>query len=296
MAQDVPDAEELAGMPSVVSNVAPVAIKPKEIAEQVGSPETVHIQHARELRMTLPVAMREFAETSGRARALVIALLLSHDVTVRERQMRLVNEKLDINERPSLNEVTDVARDLPPMLRLPALLQLFPALRRLTLPDRRALAGLVEELIHADARVDVFEYCLAKLLSSLLQDEIEPRKHHGRLSLEAAQHEIHVLFSVVARAGSSSEQQARMAYEVGIQSVFSMRRPEYAAYNDWAQRLDAALPKLEALQPFAKQALIEGLVRAVAHDDMLNVSEAELLRTLCALLHCPLPPILPRPA
>jgi Zn-dependent protease with chaperone function len=294
MAQDVPDAEELAGMQTVVSNAAPVAVKPKEIAEQVGNPDTMHIQHARELRMSLPVAMREFAETSGRARALVIALLLSHDVTVRERQMSLINEKLDINERPSLNEVTDVARDLPPMLRLPALLQLFPALRRLTLPDRRALADLVEALIHADSRVDVFEFCLAKLLSSLLQDEIEPRAHHGRLSLEAAQKEIHVLFSVVARAGSSSEQQARMAYEVGIQSVFSMRRPEYATYNDWAERLDAALPKLEALQPFAKQALIEGLVRAVAHDDMLNVSEAELLRTLCALLHCPLPPILPR--
>jgi hypothetical protein len=26
---------------------------------------------------------------------------------------------------------------------------------------------------------------------------------------------------------------------------------------------------------------------------MLNVEEAELLRTVCALMHCPLPPILP---
>jgi Zn-dependent protease with chaperone function len=296
MAQDVPDTEELVELPSIVSHAAPVAVKPKEIAEQVGNPETVHIQHARELRMSLPVVMREFAESSGRARALVIALLLSHDVTVRERQMKLVNELLDLNERPTLNEVADVARDLEPMLRLPALLQLFPALRRLPLADRKALADLVEKLIHADARVDVFEYCLAKLLSLLLRDEIEPRAHHGRVSLDAALQEIHVLFAVVARAGASSDKQARMAYEVGIQSVFSMRRPEYATYHDWAQRLDSALPKLESLQPFAKQAVIEGLVRACAHDDMLNVSEAELLRTVCALLRCPLPPILPRTA
>lgn len=81
---------------------------------------------------------------------------------------------------------------------------------------------------------------------------------------------------------------------VSMQTVYRMRRPEYKRYEDWPQRLDAALPVLEKLQPFAKQAVIEGLVRAVAHDDVLNVAEAELLRTTRALLHCPLPPILPR--
>jgi hypothetical protein len=35
------------------------------------------------------------------------------------------------------------------------------------------------------------------------------------------------------------------------------------------------------------------MVTTIAHDDLLNVAEAELLRTVCAGLHCPLPPILP---
>jgi Zn-dependent protease with chaperone function len=294
MAGDVPDVEELTEAQQAISRAAPVAVSPHEIAAQVGQPDTVHVRHARELRIGLPASLREFVESSGRARALVIALLLSHDERVRGEQMRIVEQALDAADLAAVTEVREAACNLEPMLRLPALLQLFPALRRLSLEERRGLAKLVDQLVHADARIDVFEFCLAKLLGMLVSDEIEARAPHGKLSLESAQQPIHVLFAVLARAGAADEQQARRAYEAGMQSIFPMRRPDYARYEDWPRRLDAALPVLEKLQPFAKQALIEGLVRAVAHDEVLNVSEAELLRTACALLHCPLPPILPR--
>jgi hypothetical protein len=46
------------------------------------------------------------------------------------------------------------------------------------------------------------------------------------------------------------------------------------------------------LRPLAKKGVIEGLVSTVAHDRRLAVAEGELLRTVCAVLHCPLPPIL----
>jgi hypothetical protein len=84
-----------------------------------------------------------------------------------------------------------------------------------------------------------------------------------------------------------------MAYEAGMSSVFPMNRPAYGVVENWPKRLGDALRHLEKLHPFAKKAVIEGLVRTIAHDDMLNVSEAELLRTVCATLHCPLPPLLP---
>ena len=32
----------------------------------------------------------------------------------------------------------------------------------------------------------------------------------------------------------------------------------------------------------------------VSHDQQLTVEEAELLRTVCAVLKCPLPPLLPK--
>src|SRR5688572_29007585 len=106
-----------------------------------------------------------------------------------------------------------VAGKLEPMLRLPALLQLFPALRRLPIATRRALAKLADDFIRADAQIDVFEFCLAELLATLLRDEMSARAPHGSRSLADAEHEIHVVFATLARFGTSDEAKARMAYE-----------------------------------------------------------------------------------
>ena len=54
-------------------------------------------------------------------------------------------------------------------------------------------------------------------------------------------------------------------------------------------RTSAALSALDQLQPQAKQKLIAGLVRTIGNDGVLKVEESELLRTTCALLHCPMP-------
>jgi hypothetical protein len=99
---------------------------------------------------------------------------------------------------------------------------------------------------------------------------------------------VHVLFATLARCGSDDESEIRAAYVAGIAGVLK-NYPEYRTYDDWAQRTGAALSELDQLQPAGKQQLIEGLVRTIANDGRLKVEESELLRTTCALLHCPLP-------
>ena len=259
------------------------------VVAQVGKPETVHIEQAKAMRLALPENLREFTESSGQAQALVLALLLSRDAAVRTRQLERLRQSIGAANVAVVQQAVPLADGLHPMLRLPLLQQIFPSLRRATAQQRRALAQLASDLIHADARIDVFEFCLAKLLETLLNDELEARAPHGKLSLEDAQSEIAVLFSALAQLGTADEQAARMAYEAGMSSVLPMRRPAYLPSADWPKRLSDALPRLEDLHPFAKKAVIEGLVRTIVSDDVMTVEEAELLRAVCALMHCPLP-------
>ncbi len=245
------------------------------------------------MRLALPESLREFTESSGHAQALVLALLLSRDEAVRARQLALLEKSIGPANVAVVRKAAPMADGLAPMLRLPALQQIFPALRRAAPSQRKALAQLASDLIHADARIDVFEFCLAKLLETLLNDDLEARAPHGTLSLEAAQNEIFVLFATLAQLGSQDEHAARMAYEAGMSAVLPMRRPAYQVLDDWARRLGDALPRLEDLHPFAKKVVIEGLVKTIASDDIMTVEEAELLRAVCALMHCPLPPLLP---
>jgi hypothetical protein len=153
------------------------------------------------------------------------------------------------------------------------------------------LRDVVAALANADARIDVFECCLTLLLAASL-DDLESGPVHGGGSLLQEIGAIHTLFAILAEQGSRDDVQARRAYEAGISVVLAEHRPAYREVPQWPRALADALARLAKLRPFAKKVLIEGLVRCIAHDQKLSVEEGELLRTVCAVLHCPLPPIL----
>lgn len=267
----------------------------QRVVSHVGRVDAVHIRQARAIQLAMPAGLTGIMQSAGSSQAFVLALLLSQEPAVRERQLAILGRALSVANFAVIQQVTPLADGLEPLLRLPVLQQLFPALRRAPVSQRKALAQLAGELIHADARIDAFEFCLAKLLETLLNDELQARVPHGTLSLDDAQNEIHVLFAALARLGAQDTQGARMAYEAGMSSVLPMRRPAYSDLPDWPQQLSEALPRLDQLHPFAKKVVIDGLVKTISSDDVLNEAEAELLRTVCALMHCPLPPLLGGP-
>jgi Zn-dependent protease with chaperone function len=258
------------------------------IAAQVGRPQPANVDQAQALREQIPPVLRDFSDTGAHARSMVLALLLSRDPDIRDAQAQQVAREYGDAELQVVSTAISAAGSIAPMLRLPALLQLFPTLRRLPLGERQRLNALVMDLIHIDANIDVFEFCLAKLLETMLNDAAGNAAPYGKLTLENCAASVHALFATLARCGSDDEKEIAAAYVAGIGAVLKTY-PEYRTYDDWAQRTGAALSELDQLQPAAKQQLIAGLVRTVAYDGRLKVEESELLRTTCALLHCPMP-------
>ena len=293
IARGVSAAESATGAPAP-QRVAPVAAAASgfaadagSIAAQVGRPQPANVEQAQAAREQIPQLLSTFTDTGAHARSMVLALLVSRDAAIRDAQARRIAQEYGAAELSVVNSAIVAAAALAPMVRLPALLQLFPTLRRLPLAERQRLNALVLDLIHIDSGIDVFEFCLAKLLESMLNDAAGTAPY-GSLALENAVEAVHVLFCTLARCGSDEEPQIRAAYSAGISTVLA-RYPDYATYDDWPRRTSAALNTLDQLQLGAKQKLIEGLVRTIASDGQLKVEEAELLRTTCALLHCPMP-------
>ena len=68
-------------------------------------------------------------------------------------------------------------------------------------------------------------------------------------------------------------------------SVFDIAPP-----GDAWHTLDAGWAALDALVPEDKSRFVEAIIVAVRDDGVLTLHEAELLRTACRLMHCPLPP------
>lgn len=277
---------------AALPGIAVIAAEPRRIASQVGNPLTRHVLQAQRQRLALPPGLREFAESASAARALLLALLVSRESAVREGQIQQLAQTLGTPEVPKIVQALALTSTMDPWLRLPAVLQIFPTLRRLSRSEREVLLRLIEQLSRSDSRIDVFEFCLAKLVGVSLRDELGARDPHGIGTLAAASADIAVLFAVVAREGAADDPDARRAYEAGMSLVLPRDRPPFSPPADWPVALDGALNRLAVLHPFAKRALIEGLVATIAHDGELALAESELLRTVCAALQCPLPPLI----
>jgi Zn-dependent protease with chaperone function len=272
--------------------VAALANNAAAIAAQAGTIADEQVRYAEQARAAIPEGVREFVDSADHARALTLALLVSKVPEVRDAQRRVLDEAYGAELTAHVIAQRATAEALAPALRLPAVQQLFPSLRRLSLGERQKLRDVVGRLALSDARIDVFECCLTLLLASSLYDELEAGAQHGSASLLQEIDAIHALFCVLAAQGTADSAVAVRAYEAGISVVLPQHRPAFRSFEAWPAALRDALARLVHLRPFAKKVLIEGMVRCIAHDRSLSVAEGELLRTVCAVLHCPLPPIL----
>ena len=271
---------------------AALASQAAAIAAQAGTIATEQVHYAERARTAIPEGVREFVDSADHARALTLALLASRNPDVLEAQRRILDQAYGAEFAAHVLAQRGIAESLAPELRLPAVQQLFPSLRRLTLAERQKLRDVVNQLALSDSRIDVFECCLTLLLASSLYDELEAGAQHGSASLLQEVDAVHVLFCVLAAQGATDRARAMPAYEAGISVVLPQHRPAFRDIEGWPAALKDSLARLVHLRPFAKKVLIEGMVRCIAHDRLLSVAEGELLRTVCAVLHCPLPPIL----
>ncbi len=181
---------------------------------------------------------------------------------------------------------------LAPPQRLPLAALAFPALKLLSEGRGQTLLETLDALVRHDGRVDLDEYCLTRLLRVYLREAQQPRRApvDGLKKLPACRDSVALVCAVVALEGSADESAARRAWLLAMQQAFP---GEALAWSppppQWQSALERALDDLDGLLPPAKDVLIQSLLAAVRADGVISVAESELLRVICASLHCPLP-------
>ena len=269
-----------------------IALAPAAVAGLVANPATEHVLQAQAILSVLPSGFRHAARDPERAAALFLALALDPTADGRSRQLPFIHHELGGDFHDAVAELLPQVDALPAPLRMPALLQVFTALRQLPRTERIALLKCLNGLLTREGRISAFAYSMRKLSQVQLQDELDPRRRvAGSLTLAAARDQLQILFSVLALQGSEDETEARRSYEIGMEELLPQQRPPFKREGHWPPRLDLALTRLDALQPAAKEMLVQALVRTISHDLRMTVAESELLRAICAALHCPLPPL-----
>lgn len=278
----------------VMAAAATTTLLPRQVVEQVGHPSADDYRYAEHLHATLPEPLRVAAHSPVEAPALLLALLMDRREAMAVQQRERIRTVRGAAEMTHVDVLYRSVENLPPALRLPLAALAFPTLRARPATELAAYQALVGQLVRADGHVGLFEFVLARLLRVQLEDWLHPAqgRAEGTLRLVAAQDEAALLLAVLADAGTRDRDTARRAWQAGWAHLWPQSTRAPSLPLDWPAALDAALDRLDTLQPLAKQWLIEALVKTLAHDGRVSIGEAELLRVVTASLHCPLPPAL----
>ena len=277
------------------SNAA-IRLNPGRVTRQVGNPGEDDRSIANSISQSIPDELRVAAETQEQAVALILALALGAGTTARDQGLALLADRYDSGTLQQVDRLADALQTVHPLQRLPLAAMAFPTLRRRPRARLDSLVIALDAIIASDGMVSLGEYCLATLVRSQLIESLDPSAHAaiGRTRLPELSAELAQLYAIVAEHGNDTSEGAARAYQLGIAEALPMATLPYEPPSDWVAALDQALPKLDRLAPAGKELVIAGLVRAIAADGIVSVAESELLRTISACLHCPLPPLLKR--
>jgi Zn-dependent protease with chaperone function len=275
-----------------------INVTPAMVASQVALPEAKDYRRADAIVHAIPDDLRERARQRDQVTPLLLGMLLGRDPAVLGKQRIEIASRLGTPVADAAFACrTTLAQSLHPMQRLPLAALAFPVLRLRPRPELDAFMDTVFAVVNADGEVSLFEYCLGRLLQVQVRESLDPARYarFGRRKPGNVKQEFATLLAVVAHAGNSDDAaQAQRAYLAGMQRVLPRDHVPYAPPANGVLALEAVWEPLDALDPLAKQVMVEAITAAASHDGRISIEEAELLRTICGVLHCPLPPMLER--
>ncbi|MEI8293181.1 MAG: M48 family metallopeptidase [bacterium] len=244
---------------------------------------------------SLPAFSKPATREIHSACALVHALLLSEDESIREAQLGTL--QVDQAMQREITDMFDRRSQLSSAQRISLVDLAIPVLRGLSAAQYYIFSAQVKRLIEADGQIHLFEYMLQKLLlrhldSAFLKATPARIQHRSIIPLLP---DAGVILSAIANADDGDPDALDAAFQAGLAhfgdaaSAFPLTRQTSVNLRDF----DRALESLAAASPLIKKTILDACADAVVHDGAVNDTQFELLRALADTVDCPMPPSVP---
>ena len=269
---------------------------PDAVTESAGNPDARDVAYAQQLRLSIPATLYDAAHSAELAYLLVIALIIDQGDPHRERQLRLAEERLGSERARIIARLHGELSSMSVDHRLPLLEITFPALKLRPPAQLEYLVELASRLIDVDGRVDLYEYCFYRVLRISLGQAANPANPPGprrKARREVRQAAIDLL-TVVADYGHKDAASSEKAFDAG-KTYFGKwaREHRYESRENYTLRaLERSLDLLTTLNGKGRQLILKAVTAVAFHDNRVTTGETALIRTICASLDVPLPPLL----
>jgi Zn-dependent protease with chaperone function len=273
-----------------------MTINPETVVEQIGAPQSAHIDYAVGIIASIPENLTRAAHEPFGARAVVYGILLNSDPGARGKQLKRLQTAADPEVYAETERLMSALTSLPRAARLPLVDLALPALRGLSARQFTAFSENVRHLIEADDQIDLFEFALHRILLRHLAPAYKrippaPVKHR---QIPSALPVLGRLLSTLAYLGHETTEAAQAAFRAATAQLPPGLRPDLSQPDQCSmQILDEALTELDGAAPSIKKLVIQSCVACITADERICIEEAELIRAIGDALGCPVPPFLP---
>jgi uncharacterized tellurite resistance protein B-like protein len=288
-------ASQAVGFAPLAQSEQPVVMA--EVVSHVGAPQPVHLDYAGAVRQADWGGLSAWLNDPYSAAAVVFSLLLSDDRATSQRQLQSLRELVRGDLVDTLDRVRPLIAPLDRFRRVVLVTTVVTPLRQMSPEQYERFARALQALINADGQIDRFEQLIWQLLTRHLGEHFQSRSpaRANRYADDVIRASIAIVLGDLARVGHESNDDVLVAYQKAAQIVWPQGGP--AMPHDIDQRvggadsLVAALGRLVDVVPNMKRLIVDACAESIATDGRATPAETELLRVVCAVLACPLPPV-----
>jgi len=261
------------------------------IIDQVGKPDWERMLMAAAIAASIPENIQKAAHSTEWAPEVLFYSVLDSNELILDQQLLIIAQRMGADSEAQVRALIEAGGLPQAEQRLPLLEVAFPALKRRPPDFVTRVLDTVKALIHADGQIDVFEYLLARVISTHLWESQNPHsvKTSGNRTLKSCREDALQVMAVIAQHGRDASGEAEAAFKAGLEVLEPGSGVPMPRVNDWVSAMDAALTKLDRLKSKEKEKLVRALAEIVLQDGQLVPRELELLRVTCDMIHVPLP-------
>ena len=238
----------------------------------------------------IPTDVADAAHSTQSAWLLVLALGLERGAGT-EAERRLLENRIGPERTARCLALRQQIDALDQGLLLPLFEMTVPALKARPRQELEFLFELLAKLAEADGQLTLFEYLLQRSLQAHFEIARPSRSSQREQRLAAT-----TLLATIAVHGHADESAARAAFAAGLAVLPGVdatagdarfaRALSVSAFDD----LDQALSVLTGAPPAEQRGVLTALAVCMRYDGVTDIAEAELFRTVAAVLGCPVPP------
>ena len=238
----------------------------------------------------IPASLHEAVGTSFGAVAVLYALMLDAEESVRAQQAEVLREEL---ATPLFGEVVRLMPEVGALAagaRLPLADVAAPALRQLSPAQAARFSEIIGRIARVDGRLSIFEFALETIVQHRIAHLLDERPRRQGAGLDAVLADAVVLLSALAHVGAPTMAGMQAAFRAGLATLTTADvRPVASTSKD----LEGVLDRIGSAKAEVRAQVVEACVRTVLHDRTVTPEEGHLLRAVAIALEAPLPRFLP---